>query len=35
MRIIVGKFIIVEPRRFQKQHYDNIRAVKTINISQV
>ena len=33
MRIIVGKFIIVEQRRFQKRHYDNTRAVKTINTS--
>ena len=34
MRIIVGKFIIVEQRRFQKRHYDNTRAVKMINTSQ-
>ena len=33
MRIIVGKFIIVEQWRFQKRHYDNTRAVKTINTS--
>ena len=33
MRIIVGKFIIVEQRRFQKRHYDSTRAVKTINTS--
>ena len=33
MRIIVGKFIIVEQRRFQKRHYDNTRAVKMINTS--
>ena len=33
MRIIVGKFIIVEQRRFQKRHYDNTRSVKTINTS--
>ena len=33
MRIIVGKFIIVKQWRFQKRHYDNIRAVKTINTS--
>ena len=31
MIIIVGKFIIVEQRRFQKRNYDNTRAVKTIN----
>ena len=33
MRIIVGKFIIVEHCRFQKRHYDKTRAVKTINTS--
>ena len=33
MRIIVGKFIIVEQRRVQKRHYDNTRAVKMINTS--
>jgi len=33
MRIIVGKFIIVEHWPFQKQHYDNSQAVKTINTS--
>ena len=33
MRIIVGKFIIVEQRRFQKRHYDNTGAVKMINTS--
>ena len=33
MRIIVSKFITVEHWRFQKEHYDNTRAVKTINNS--
>ena len=33
MRIIVGKFIIVKHWRFEKRHYDNTRAVKTINTS--
>ena len=33
MRIIVGKFIIVEYRRSQKRHYGNARGVKTINTS--
>ena len=33
MRVIVGKFIIVKQWRFQKRHYDNARAVKTINTS--
>ena len=33
MRIIVGKFITVEHWRFQKRHYDNTRAAKTINTS--
>ena len=33
MRIIAGKFIIAEHWRFQKRHYDNARAVKTINTS--
>jgi len=33
MRIIVGKFIIVEHWRFQKRYYDNTRAVKAINTS--
>ena len=33
MIIMVGKFIIVEEWRFQKRHYDNTRAVKTINTS--
>ena len=35
MRIIIGKFIIVEQWRFQKRHYDNTRAVKTINTSPI
>ena len=33
MRVFVGKFMIVELWRFQKRHYDNTRAVKTINTS--
>ena len=33
MRIIVGKIITVEQWHFQKRHYDNTRAVKTINTS--
>ena len=33
MRIIVGKFIIVEQWHFQKRHYDNTQAVKMINTS--
>ena len=33
MRIIVGKFIIVEQWCFQKRHDGNTRAVKTINTS--
>ena len=33
MRIIVGKFIIVEQWRFQKRHHDNTRAVKMIKTS--
>ena len=33
MRIIVGKFIIVEHWCFRKRHYGNTRAVKTINTS--
>ena len=33
MRVFVGKFMIVELWRFQKQHYDNTQAVKTINTS--
>ena len=33
MSVLVGKFKIVELWRFQKQHYDNTQAVKTINTS--
>jgi len=35
MRVIVGKFIIVEHWRSQKRHYDYTRAVKTINTSTI
>ena len=33
MKIIAGNLIIVEQWRFQKRHYDNTRAVNTINTS--
>ena len=33
MKIIAGKLKIVEQWRFQKRHYDNTRAVNTINTS--